>query len=285
MGSNLMRKYYCFGGETVCISGKPEELFLEDGILAPFRVAEGPASHRLCCEIVDRLSPAEGEVVFRDAERRVYREKGGYVSCIGREESPYLRVERQGELHQAQFLHTSIRERITPKAALLALEMEAFIARSGGILLHGAWIALDGEAIVFTAPSGTGKSTQAELWRKFRGAEIINGDRVMIRVRDGVAEAVGIPFAGSSGICQNCTLPIRAVVYLSQAPRNTVLPLRGVKAFRSIWEGCSVHVWNREDVSMIIDTVQKLITAVPVYHLACTPEEAAVAALEAAMKP
>ena len=73
------------------------------------------------------------------------------------------------------------------------------------------------------------------------------------------------------------------MVYLTQAPQNTVTRLNGVKAFRNIWEGCSVHIWNREDVAKATDAVQRLIAAVPVYHLACTPDEAAVSALEAVL--
>ena len=45
------------------------------------------------------------------------------------------------------------------------------------LLMHGAVIAVGNKAWLFTAPSGTGKSTQAELWERYRNAEQINGDR------------------------------------------------------------------------------------------------------------
>lgn len=134
--------------------------------------------------------------------------------------------------------------------------------------------------MLFTAPSGTGKSTQAQLWCDHRGAELINGDRIAV----GNGMIYGIPFCGSSTVAKNVTLPLAAVVYLSQAPTNTITRLRGVAAFRKLWEGCSVNVWDEEDMDRCSRAVMDTVAAVPVLHLACTPDERAVALLEQALK-
>lgn len=284
MDSKEVKRYFSIAGSMICVSGREEELFQDPGILAPFQVEEQPAEHTIWCEIADSLPEPGGEPIFASPERRVYQMGETHISYIGSESAPYVRVERRGTEHTARFLRSGIWERIGPKSVLIALEVESIIARAGGILLHASCIEHNGEAILFTAPSGTGKSTQGELWRQYRGADVINGDRIMVRVTETGAEAVGIPFSGSSGICKNRTLPLRAVVYLSQASHNTVTPLVGVKAFRKIWEGCSVHIWDREEVAKAMDAVRKLMVTVPVYHLECTPDEEAVAALEAVMK-
>ena len=139
---------------------------------------------------------------------------------------------------------------------------------------------MDGKAILFTAPSETGKSTQADLWHRLRGAAIHNGDRSAVRWQDGRAYACGVPFAGSSQICENVTLPLAAIVYLRQAPETTIRRLRGAESFRCLWEGCSVNTWDRADVDRISETVLQVLTAVPVFELACTPDESAILALE-----
>jgi hypothetical protein len=59
--------------------------------------------------------------------------------------------------------------------------------------------------------------------------------------------------------------------------------LTGVNAFRRIWEGCSLNVWNSEDLEICAQTVSDVIAAVPVFHLLCTPDETAVNALEQAL--
>lgn len=284
MDSKEVNYYFSVAGSVIRVSGREEELFEDPGILAPFQTQEHPPEHTILCKIVDSLPEPEGDPIFVSPERRVYQKDEAQISYIGSESSPYVRVERRGTGHTAQFLRSGIWERIGPKSLLMALEVESMIAQAGGILLHASCIEHKGEAILFTAPSGTGKSTQGELWRQYRGANVINGDRIMIKISETGARAVGIPFSGSSGICKNRTLPLRAVVYLSQEPENTITPLWGVKAFRKIWEGCSVHIWDREEVAKAMDAVGKLIAAVPVYHLACTPDEQAVAALEAVLK-
>ena len=106
----------------------------------------------------------------------------------------------------------------------------------------------------------------------------------MIRVSDAGCEVVGVPFSGSSGISKNVRMPLKAIIYLSQSPDNQLSQLAGISAFRRIWEGCSLHTWNREDVARTADTVQKLISSVPVLHLKCTPDECAVNVLESALK-
>ena len=76
------------------------------------------------------------------------------------------------------------------------------------------------------------------------------------------------------------TLPIAAIVALSQAPTTTICRIRGLQAFRLIWEGCTVNHWDRQDMSTCMDRVSNVVQRIPVYHLACTPDESAVSTLE-----
>ena len=93
--------------------------------------------------------------------------------------------------------------------------------------------------------------------------------------------AHGIPFCGTSGLCRNERLPLTAIVYLSQAAQSSAQPLQGLRAFRRVWEGCSINVWNKKDMDRCTNAVMQTIVQVPVIHLACRPDETAVEALEA----
>jgi hypothetical protein len=92
--------------------------------------------------------------------------------------------------------------------------------------------------------------------------------------------ACGVPFSGSSLFCKNVTLPLAAIVYLQQAPKTTVCRLRGAEAFRRLWEGCGINNWDRADVDQVSKTLVQVLTKVPVFSLACTPDESAILALE-----
>ena len=98
--------------------------------------------------------------------------------------------------------------------------IEHTLCKHKTFMLHSSYINYNGDAILFSGPSGIGKSTQADLWQDFESAEIINGDRTAISKNLGSWHAYGLPFAGSSKIYKNKTLPIKAVVILKQGKEN-----------------------------------------------------------------
>lgn len=150
----------------------------------------------------------------------------------------------------------------------------------GAVTLHAAYVDCHDEAILFSGPSGIGKSTQAELWRRYRNAKIINGDRALICKSEGKFTANGICYAGTSGICQNISYPLRAIVILQQAAENRVRRLTGKEGFMALFPQCAFHKENVEEVKYLTATLAELLTEVPVYLLECTPDENAIEALE-----
>lgn len=161
-----------------------------------------------------------------------------------------------------------------------ASELELLLTKLGVFSLHSSLVRrTEGDAILFTAPSGTGKSTQAGLWEQFAGAETLNGDRSMIRRVGGVWTAFGSPFAGTSGIYRNEHAPIRALIVLRQAPENTIRRLSLAEAFRAIYSESVLPRWHTEAHQRIISLVTEIVSEVPVYLLACTPDERPVTLL------
>lgn len=283
-----MEKNYSFAGLDISIHIPRERMFEEERHLAPFRAESGDAPHRFTFSLVDALSPPEGECLHAAPG---FREYGAgaltlrYIGAVeGGWENAYIRAAHQGKEHHIQLLSNHFPGRIGVKTVLNALATEHLVVEANGVVFHSACIQHDDQAILFTAPSGTGKSTQAELWRALRGAAIRNGDRCVMRWVGSRALACGLPFAGSSVYCDNFSLPLAAVVYLRQAPQTSIRPLTGYEAFSRLWEGCSVNTWNRGDLGAVSELVMDIAGSVPVYELSCTPDESAVLALEAVLK-
>lgn len=164
------------------------------------------------------------------------------------------------------------------------IDLSRILLRQGGLILHASYIIWNGCGILFTAPSGTGKSTQAGLWEKYRGAEIINGDRAVIRKREGKQRAYSLPFSGTSGICRNVSCPLQAIVVLGQAKTNILRYLSDSEAVKYLYSQCAVNRWNGAEVSLVMDLLQKLVREVPVLRLDCLPDESAVEVLEKCLK-
>ncbi len=281
----MMEHYYEIGGQTICLQARDNVLELKGGMLERFTTAPCREDVRISIQLCDEFPLPIGRCLFSGTERQVFAQDGAFVTYIGQSpEKAYLRMERRGKATDVLAKRSAFAGPIRTKTVLTVMEVEHLVVENGGILLHSSFISHDNCAIIFTAPSGTGKSTQAALWESLRGARIINGDRSVVRLGENGVEALGVPFSGSSGICHADRLPVAAIVYLSQAPRTTIRRLRGVQAFRAIWEGCSLHTWNNRDVDRCTQTVADLVARVPVYQLACTPDESAVIALEGVLK-
>lgn len=156
------------------------------------------------------------------------------------------------------------------------IALETLLLNHHGVLLHSSLIRWNDQGILFSAPSGTGKSTQADLWVKYEGADIINGDRAGLRREDGGWNAYGLPYAGSSGIYRNESAPVRAVVVLRQAKENRIRPLRPAEAIRYLYPEVTIHHWDRDFTERAVNLLTDLVTAVPVYLLECLPDQGAV---------
>ncbi|MDR1600022.1 MAG: hypothetical protein LBS11_09195 [Oscillospiraceae bacterium] len=164
-----------------------------------------------------------------------------------------------------------------------AFLFEKMLLSHGVIMLHCSLVADDRAGhggIAFTAPSQTGKSTQANLWRDLRGARIVNGDRAIIRALPDGIYAYGSPWAGSSEIYENERVRLAALVALAQAPVNTVRPLTHAEGLRYILAGTSLPLWDDRLFDLGMAAVERLITEVPMPLLSCTPDARAVEALE-----
>lgn len=160
------------------------------------------------------------------------------------------------------------------------LGLEKRMISQDAMILHSAYINKDGKAILFTAPSGTGKSTQADLWEKYRGTRTINGDRTLMVRKENGWYAYGWPICGSSEICFNESYPIQAIVVIRQAEENEVEKLDQGESVKKILSEITVNTWNSEFQMKIFELLEKLTAEVPVYRLSCNISEEAVQCLE-----
>lgn len=148
------------------------------------------------------------------------------------------------------------------------------------LILHCAYLEYQGKAMLFSAPSGTGKTTQAGLWEQYRGSRTVNGDKALLEYDGKTWTANGWPVCGTSEVCENKKLPIGCIVMLSQAKLNQAWRLRPAEAFTSLYGQITMNRWDREGLVKNLDLLERLVGKVPVYHLACDISEDAVKTLE-----
>lgn len=148
------------------------------------------------------------------------------------------------------------------------------------LLMHGSALCMDGEAYIFTAESGTGKSTHARLWREVFGKRVwmINDDKPMLRIEESGVTVYGTPWDGKHHLSRNASAPLKAIVKLERDETNHIAPLAKADAFPVLMKQCysSKHPAT---MARIMELEKRLLDVAELYRLGCgmTPDAAHVA--------
>lgn len=148
------------------------------------------------------------------------------------------------------------------------------------VVFHSSYIDWNGHGILFCGPSGIGKSTQADLWEKYTGAAIINGDRTLLKCRDGIWHSYGYPCCGSSGICINRTLPLLVIVVLEQGVENRIENMTVGQKMKTLISGSERYLWSEVELERVYQISEKIVSNVPIIKFICRPDENAVNVLK-----
>lgn len=159
---------------------------------------------------------------------------------------------------------------------LLYMGLQRLVLPYNRFFLHASAVIYQGKAYLFSAPSGGGKSTHANLWKQHFGAKIINGDKVLIEVRDGQCIAHGSPVAGSSGIYEKEAAPIAAIYLIKKEKQNRIFPVSPRCAILSLYSEAIKCNQDPTFNSRLLDLIEKLQMHVQISCLACLPDKSAV---------
>ena len=155
----------------------------------------------------------------------------------------------------------------------------------GTFMLHGSAVAVDGEGYLFTAKSGTGKSTHARLWRELLGgrAVMVNDDKPFVRVADGEAIVCGSPYSGKEGLNTNISEPLKAVCIIERSETNSIREAGFSEVYPVLLQQ-TYHPSDRVMLGRTLELLDGLGRAVRFYRLSCNQELEAAEMSYSAMK-
>ena len=161
------------------------------------------------------------------------------------------------------------------------LMLEKLLAREGAIILHSASVMVNGGGILFSGLSGVGKSTQANLWKKYiPGTTGFNGDRNLLLRQNGIWYMCGFPWCGTSKEFRNGMVPLAGIALLKKGSEAEISELSRMEKFIRIYEQTTRNDWDRDYAYHVIDATDALTSDVPICELRGTKEEASVRCLE-----
>jgi len=154
----------------------------------------------------------------------------------------------------------------------------------GVILFHGAVMAVDGKAYLFTAKSGTGKTTHCKLWlENIPNCHILNGDKPLLLFKDGKVYACGSPWMGKEKYGVNEILPLEAICLLYRDKENHTEAIAVKDCFDSLVHQC--HIPSGSGVMLTVFNMLKKLPDISFYRLGCNMKaEAAFVSYNAMVK-
>ena len=148
-----------------------------------------------------------------------------------------------------------------------------YLVGKNTLMLHGSTVAVDGNAYLFTAPCGTGKSTHTRLWRELFGdrAVMVNDDKPFLQITSDGVWAYGSPWSGKHGLATNICVPLKGICLLHRGSENVI---RRADAQRLI-QILRHQAHSPEDATLAKKTlslVDELAQAVPLWEMYCNKE-------------
>lgn len=154
------------------------------------------------------------------------------------------------------------------------------------LLFHGSAIAVDGVAYLFTATSGTGKSTHSYFWRKTFGerAVMVNDDKPLLKFTEKGVLACGTPWNGKHKLGTNIIAPLEAICILERGTENEIIPIPASEALPMLLQQ-SHRPGNPKNMALYLDLIDRLTKKVRFYRLKCTIDPAAAEVAHEGMRP
>ena len=145
------------------------------------------------------------------------------------------------------------------------------LSDKGMVLFHGSAICVDGRTYIFTAPSGTGKSTHSRLWRELltdHDVVMVNDDKPFLKVEEGRVTAYGSPWMGKEQLGCNMSAPVEAICYISQGTKNVIRVATPEEMYPIFYEQ-SLRPFDKEGTENYLHTLDVLTRSVRLYKLEC----------------
>lgn len=198
--------------------------------------------------------------------------------------APYAAEREKGDVAEEMDLTYSEQdwrkyaERYSGRASFEYAYSAAFFAdkiiAGGAFCFHASAISADGEGILFSADSGTGKSTQARIWREWLGSDrvvMVNDDKPVIRFKGDIPYVCGTPWSGKHGLNTNICVPVRALVFLEQAEENRIGCVPAEQALPLVFPQVLGGRTSQEQVNSLMDLLDCFLRKIDIYKLECTP--------------
>lgn len=214
---------------------------------------------------------------------QIYRLCKDYL-CTGDEPEYSVRV-TQDEIRREQTAYGPVCPDGYLETLAVYRKLAVWMMEHDTVLLHGSAVAVNGQAYLFTAPSGTGKSTHTRLWREYFGekAVMINDDKPLLQIGKQQATVFGTPWNGKHGLGNNISAPLKGICVLRQGKQNQIRRMEKSESFPVLLNQIYRPYENPDRMAQLLCLMDRLLE-IPVWEMKCTISHEAVSLAYETMK-
>ena len=280
---------YTIAGINITYSAAPHEIF--DGKLKEYLNHDigFAADVRIACKYCDEVVVPNERIAMVNSRVWVRRADGITIFNYNDQLEIFIAkidIDSEWKNLRIQLLDTNKHLQLDDPCHRSNVVAELFryiVLFHSGVVIHSSSIAYNGSGLLFSAMSGTGKSTHTGLWQKnYPQTEIINDDSPAIMMRDSEVLMCGTPFAGSTGININKTVPLKAIVFLRRGEINTIQKISPAEAIKYLIKEVRLPLTS-ELMDMALTHMGTVLSKVPAYLLHCTISDEAVEVVKKAV--
>lgn len=161
---------------------------------------------------------------------------------------------------------------------VLPVPAVVLLSRRRGLFLHSCAVCVEQQGVLFSGVSGSGKSTMAELWRRFAPANshVIDDEHILARLHDGTPWLYGAPWSRGPLTATYSRTPLKAVFFISHGTHNCCLQMSHSEALAELMSQVFLPVWSREQLEMTTQTCADLLAQADCYRLPFVPDRKVV---------
>ena len=144
------------------------------------------------------------------------------------------------------------------------------------LIFHGSVVAVEGQGYLFTAKSGTGKSTHTRFWREAFGekAVMVNDDKPFLKITEKEILVCGAPWSGKHGLDTNITVPLKSICILERGEENQIRPIEPGQALMMLMQQ-SNRPLDRQKLLKYMDLIDGLASKTALWKMRCNLDPAA----------
>ena len=264
---------YNFAGKIVAISGDVPPKVLD--YFEKYKINDNEKENLKFFIKISDIKECDLPLYYTSKNIFVYKYKNTTITQYGLKVKPRVEILHNEDITDIKITLTSDEGKMVSNIEFIYMYIGAYYfyhmaLYENALMLHGSAIKYGNNAILFTAPSGTGKSTHTRLWKKVFGSiEYINDDKPLIKKVEGEYYAFGTPFSGKEHIDNNIYAPLRAIVLIERAEKNTIERIESGSIARVLTEEIMRTNDNRAVYIKNLELLDGLSKNVPIFVLKC----------------